>query len=67
MNLGKLNGKIVESGISKKDIAKLFNVFVQALNKKLTGKTKISVGDAIKFCEILKIEDCKEKNDIFLL
>ncbi len=66
MNLGKLNGKIVEKGIKKKDIAAMFGISVQALNKKLSGKSKISVDDATKFCDILQIENNAEKNQIFL-
>ena len=66
VNLPKLNGKIVESGIKKNYIAKKFNISIQALNKKLSGKTKISVDEALKFCDILHIDDFKEKNDIFL-
>ena len=67
MNLGKLNGKIVERGIKKSFIANSFGISIQALNKKLSGKTKITVDDAIKFCEVLSIDDCKERNEIFLL
>lgn len=66
MNLGKLNGKIAEKGVKKKDIANMFGISIQALNKKLTGKSKISVDDATKFCEILEIENNAEKNQIFL-
>lgn len=66
MNLSKLRGKIAEAGIKKTELAKAFNISIQALNKKLSGETKISIDDAIKFCDILKIENCKDRNDIFL-
>lgn len=66
MNLNKLNAKITESGKSKKNIAKEFDISVQALNKKLKGNTKITVDDALKFCDILPIVGCNEKCEIFL-
>lgn len=66
MNLNKLNGKIVESGIDKKVIAQAFNISMQAMYKKLRGASKITVDDAIKFCEIIPIENDSEKIEIFL-
>lgn len=67
LNLNKLNAKIVEAGIKKKAVAKYFGISVQALNKKLTGVTKITVDDACKFCEVLRIDNDTEKSEIFLL
>ena len=66
MNLNKLNAKIVEVGIKKKMIAKRFGISVQALNKKLSGITKITIDDACLFCEILNINTYEEKAKIFL-
>lgn len=65
MNLNKLAGKVAESGKRKKELAKAFGISVQALNKKLNGKTKISTDDAQKFCSVLEITDIKEKAEIF--
>ena len=67
LNLRKLNGKIVESGIKKQAVAEYFGISIQALNKKLTGETRITVDDACKFCEVLKIDSDREKSEIFLL
>ncbi len=66
MNLRKLNAKFVETGVTKKNVAKEFGISVQALNKKLSGKTRISMDDAEKFCTALNIVDYKEKCEIFL-
>ncbi len=66
MNIPKLNAKITERGIKKKDLAKSFGITVQALNKKLRGLTKITTDDALKFCEILNISNDSEKTEIFL-
>ena len=66
MNLNKLAGKVAESGKSKKELAKAFGISVQAINKKLNGKTKITTDDAQIFCKTLNIDDYKEKAEIFL-
>lgn len=66
MKLNKLNAKIAEKEIKKKTLADKFGISQQALGKKLSGKTKMTVNDAIKFCDILKINNDKEKVEIFL-
>ena len=66
LNISKLKGKIAESGIQKKELAKQFGMSVQAINKKLSGKTKISTDDAEKFCTLLHIDDLTERAEIFL-
>ena len=66
MNLNKLNAKIVEQGFSKKELAKHFNISVQAMSKKLKGTTRITADDAIEFCSLLNITDSEEKCKIFL-
>lgn len=66
MNLNKLNAKIVENGLKKKDVANKLGISVQALNKKLNGTTKITTIDAILMCSIIGIKDNAEKVDIFL-
>lgn len=65
MKLNKLKGKIAEKGLKKSDISKCFGITIQALNKKLSGKTKITVEDANKFCKILNLTDANEIYDIF--
>jgi plasmid maintenance system antidote protein VapI len=67
MNLNKLNAKFVELGINKEDFAReAFGISLQALNKKLNGSTKITVDDAIIFCNGLQITDDRDKCEIFL-
>lgn len=66
MKLNKLNAKITEREIKKKTLADKFGITQQAMGKKLTGKTKMTVDDAMKFCDILMIYDDKEKVEIFL-
>lgn len=66
MRLDKLNGVIAEKGISKTRLAKEFGITLQAMSKKLKGKTKITGEDAIKFCDILGITNAEQKCEIFL-
>ena len=66
LNINKLNGKIAELGFKKKDLAMRFGISVQALNNKLRGKTKITTDDAVRFCEILNIDNYADRTDIFL-
>lgn len=66
MNLRKLNAKFIEAGVTKEKVAKELGISVQALYKKLSGKTKISMDDAEVFCTVLNIVDNKEKCEIFL-
>lgn len=66
MNLNKLKGKIIEADKSKKLLAEYLGISVQALGKKLNGKTKITTDDAYKCCEFLEIYDPIEKAEIFL-
>lgn len=65
MNLNKLKGKIVEKNISRKSIAEALNITVQALGKKLNGKTGWSTDDANIVSDLLGLSD-EEKIDIFL-
>ncbi len=66
MNLRKLNGKIAEAEIKRKELADRFGISVQAMGKKLNGTTKITVDDALLFCDVLKIHNNNDKVDIFL-
>lgn len=66
MNLPKLHGKIAEEGKKRKYLADAMGITVQALGKKLSGKSKITVSDAEKFCTLLNISSDREKCEIFL-
>ncbi len=66
MDLKKLHGKIGESGIKKKEIAKRLGITPQALNHKLDGNTKFSVDEAQKLCQILQIDCWREAYEMFL-
>lgn len=65
MNIPKLRAKIAETGIKYSKIAKELGITPQALNRKMRGRTRFSLDDAIQLCTILKI-DVQDGHDIFL-
>ena len=66
VNLDKLKGRIVEERISRSELAEAMGITVQALNKKLSGKTKITFEDADVMVKVLRIDDYQDKINIFL-
>lgn len=66
MNIPKLRAKIAEKGIKYNDIALRMNISPQALNRKMKGQIRFFLEDAIELCDILKINDPVERNEIFL-
>ena len=66
MNAAKLTGKIYEAGFTKKSFAEGIGIMPSTLSKKLSGDSDITVKEAEKMCELLKIVDPREKVDIFL-
>lgn len=66
VNLNKLNAAFVEKQKRKSEVARKMGISVQALGKKLSGKTKITCDDAEALIEALNVTDYQEKVDIFL-
>ena len=66
VNLSKLNAFFVEKGKRKTDVAKSMGISVQALGKKLSGKTKITCDDAEALIKALDMTNYTDKVEIFL-
>ncbi len=71
VDLAKLNGVIVEKSKAKKInlkkiIASDLHISLQALGKKLNGKSKIFVDEVEVFVRVLELTDC-ETLTIFLV
>ena len=66
MNLRLLKEKIAQSGMKKRDIACELGISLQSINRKLRGVTRFNSHDALKLCEILRLENFSERIDIFL-
>lgn len=61
-----LKGKIVSSGISRKNLARMSNMAESTLSDKINGKRSFTTDEVATLCEILHIESCEEKVEIFL-
>lgn len=61
-----LKGKIVMSGISRKELAKKIHMSESTLSDKINGKRSFTVDEVELLCEILGIVSSDEKVSIFL-
>lgn len=65
MNVNKLKGKIVENGINVETLAGIIGVDRASLYRKLNNCDKITIGEAVRIKDALKMSD-KEAYEIFL-
>ena len=61
-----LKGKIVSSGVSRKELAEKAHMAESTLSDKINGKRSFTVDEAEIICDVLGIESCEEKVSIFL-
>lgn len=61
-----LKGKIVASGIGRKELARMAHMSESTLSDKINGKRSFTVDEVEILCSVLKIESCEEKVEIFL-
>lgn len=66
VNTNLLKGKFVSKGYTQALLAKEMNISVNSLSAKINGKTAFTLPEVAKLCEILGIDDPKEKCEIFL-
>ena len=64
MNVNKLKGKIVESGMNVETVAERIGIDRSSLYRKLNNFEKITIGEANKLKDILMLSD-EEANSIF--
>ncbi len=57
MNDRKIKAKMVELGVTQKDLAKVLGISVQNLNAKLNGRNIMNIEEAAKITKILKLDD----------
>lgn len=65
MNINKLKGKIVESGMNVDDLADKTNISRASLYRKMNNADKFTIGDAVKIKKALNMSDT-EAYEIFL-
>lgn len=61
-----LKGKIVMSGISRRELAKMIHMSESTLSDKINGKRSFTIDEVELLCDILDIKSSDEKVSIFL-
>ncbi|MEG0874469.1 MAG: helix-turn-helix transcriptional regulator [Clostridiales bacterium] len=62
MNTNLLRAKMVEKGLTQKELAAAIGLSENSVSRKLTGKRDFSIQEALKICEVLSLEN---PNEIF--
>lgn len=57
MNDRKIKAKMVELGVTQKDLAEKLGISMQNLNAKLNGRNIMNIEEAAKITKILKLDD----------
>lgn len=55
----KLKGRIVEQGLTMREVAEKAHIPVSTLSDKINGKTEFKASEIHVLCKILKIDDIK--------
>ena len=66
VNTKKLKAKIVEAGYTQYDVAKKLGLSENTFSAKINGKKRFYIGEAANLCDILHIDNCQERCEIFL-
>lgn len=65
-NKRKLQAKMIEMGYSQKSLAEAIGISKNTMNAKINGTVQFNVGEVLKLCEVLHINNAEEKCSIFL-
>ena len=65
MNILKLKAKCVEKSIDRKELGFIWNISQSSIQRKLSGKSPITLDEAQRFAKAAKLTDA-EKFEIFL-
>ncbi len=60
MNTNKLKGKLVEEGMTQEELSLELGISLQSLNAKLNGRAPLTIEEAKRITEILKIDNPSE-------
>ena len=66
MQANLLRGKIIAAGYTQKTLAKELNMSANSLSSKINGRSAFTCDEVIAICDLLTIDDAKEKANIFL-
>lgn len=65
VNTRKVKARVIELGLTQKDIAKDMGLDYTALNLKLNNKRRLYIDEVGKLCKILKIGTKEDLHDYF--
>ena len=60
MNTNILKGKMAEKGYTQEKLAKEVGISTNSMSRKLLGERQFRLGEVIKICDVLDIEDPRE-------
>lgn len=60
MNTNMLKGKMTENGFTQEKLAKAVGISTNSLSRKLLGERQFRLGEVVKICELLKIDDPRD-------
>ena len=66
VNVQRLKAKILLAGYTQKTLAPDMKMSLNTLNAKVNGRAPIYCDEALRFCNVLGINDPIEKVEIFL-
>lgn len=66
MQANILRARMVEQGYTQRSLAKEINMSENSLSSKLLGKSAFDINEAIAICDVLNIDDSKDRASIFL-
>jgi transcriptional regulator with XRE-family HTH domain len=61
-----LKGRIVASGLSRKELASKAHMSESTLSDKINGKRSFTTDEVEIICDVLGIDTCEDKVNIFL-
>ena len=66
MQANLLKAKMVEAGHTQRSLAREINMSENSLSSKLSGRRAFDLDEVSSICNVLHIEDSKDKANIFL-
>lgn len=60
MNANVLRGKMTEKGYTQEKLAQAVGISTNSLSRKLLGERQFRLGEVVKICEVLEIDDPRD-------
>ena len=60
MNTNILKGKMIEKGYTQEGLAKAVGISTNSMSRKLLGTRQFRLGEVVKICEVLDIDDPRD-------